>query len=395
MIPVIQVVAIFFIPLLIIRYHNFRLTRLIGTIGMAYLLGLIVAFIVYLVNLTPITITLDSEIGEVASFAAIGVAIPLLLFSANLQEAKKLSKVVLLSFASMVVIVMLVSAIAFFIYGRLMEDGAVISAMAVGVYTGGTPNLNAIANIFGLVREKIVVINLSEMIIGALFYVFLLLLCKPLLDKILKSSNQVSYLKESSNIHNVEDLGENHIRFSKKLILSIGLALLMAIVSAVVGVVVWVMLGSAEGRMNDYLVPALMIGVTVLGIAASFNKKIREVEGTNVAGQYLILVFSFALASSVDFSLIQGAFLKIFIFYGCITFVVFVLHTLVAKVLKINAECTMITLTAGLYGPAFIPAIVKQIKNDDLTVPGLICGSIGYAIGTFLGAALGLLLLLF
>ena len=48
----------------------------------------------------------------------------------------------------------------------------------------------------------------------------------------------------------------------------------------------------------------------------------------------------------------------------------------------------MVTLTAGLYGPAFVPAITKQIKNDDLTVPGLITGSIGYAIGTFLGMLL-------
>ena len=52
------------------------------------------------------------------------------------------------------------------------------------------------------------------------------------------------------------------------------------------------------------------------------------------------------------------------------------------------------TATAGIYGPAFIPAITKQIKNDALTVPGLICGSIGYAIGTFLGMGIGLLLLL-
>jgi uncharacterized membrane protein len=63
-------------------------------------------------------------------------------------------------------------------------------------------------------------------------------------------------------------------------------------------------------------------------------------------------------------------------------------HVIMAKLLKIDPDCTMVTLTAGLYGPAFIPAITKQIKNDELTVPGLITGSIGYAIGTFLGTLL-------
>ena len=63
--------------------------------------------------------------------------------------------------------------------------------------------------------------------------------------------------------------------------------------------------------------------------------------------------------------------------------------------MDIDVDCTIVTLTAGVYGPAFVPAITKQIKNDALTVPGLIVGSIGYAIGTFLGAGLGYLFLLF
>ena len=49
-------------------------------------------------------------------------------------------------------------------------------------------------------------------------------------------------------------------------------------------------------------------------------------------------------------------------------------------------------MTAGLYGPAFIPAVTKQLRCDALTAPGLICGALGYAVGTFLGAGLFLLL---
>ena len=52
----------------------------------------------------------------------------------------------------------------------------------------------------------------------------------------------------------------------------------------------------------------------------------------------------------------------------------------------------MVTMTAGIYGPAFIPAITKQIGDEKLTPVGLLCGSLGYAVGTFLGAGLGLIL---
>ena len=32
--------------------------------------------------------------------------------------------------------------------------------------------------------------------------------------------------------------------------------------------------------------------------------------------------------------------------------------------------------------------VTKQLRCDALTAPGLICGALGYAVGTFLGAAL-------
>ena len=51
----------------------------------------------------------------------------------------------------------------------------------------------------------------------------------------------------------------------------------------------------------------------------------------------------------------------------------------------------IVCATAVIYGPSFVPAITKQLKNDSLTAPGLIVGSIGYAIGTFIGLLLGLL----
>ena len=56
---------------------------------------------------------------------------------------------------------------------------------------------------------------------------------------------------------------------------------------------------------------------------------------------------------------------------------------------------SIVTMTAGLYGPAFIPAVTKQLRCDALTAPGLICGALGYAVGTFLGAALFWICLLY
>lgn len=391
----IMLLLIFLVPVLIIKYHNFVITKWIGTIGSAYLFGILLAVFIFIVGEFEIDIMPNPDTGQISGILAISIAIPLLLFSANLIEAKKLSKTVLKSITSLVVSAVIVTSITFFVYGKTIGFGAELSGMAIGLYTGGTPNLNAIGNIFSLDLDTIAVANLSDMIIGAIFYLFLLILSKPLLSKILKSSSDISYISEDSVILNNEDLDNNKFVFSKELGFRFLWALGITIVGALFGILIWIILGAEDGRMNDFLVPVMMVTVTILGIAFSFNEKIRKTKGMNTLGQYFILVFSFALASSLDFTELEDLFGDILVLFGIITLGVFVLHIIISKFMDIDVDCTIVTLTAGVYGPAFVPAITKQIKNDALTVPGLIVGSIGYAIGTFLGSGLGLIFLQF
>ena len=392
---VIQVIAIFLVPAAIIRFHDWKLTRWIGTIGTAYLLGILEALVIFGLRKIGLTLNIPADIGEIGSHLAIAVAIPLLLFSANLGETRKLSKTVLLSFLLEGISVVVVCTIAFFAIARSLPDGAALSGMASGLYTGGTPNLNAIGRIMGVDSTTIGVANLSDMVIGGVFYMFLLIACKPLLSLFMKKPSGEAYVRTPIEMKNYEELNLKEFRPTKRLVGSLFLAIGMALLGAGAGIVVWILLGAEQGRMTDFLVPVMMIAVTILGIAASFSKRVRETKGTNILGQYLILVFSFALASSLDLTKMQGNFGKILLLYGIITVGVFVLHVFLSTLFQIDADCTMVTLTAGLYGPAFIPAITKQIKNDALTVPGLICGSIGYAVGTFLGVGLASLYGLF
>lgn len=389
---ILHIILIFLIPYLIIRGKEFKLTKIFGTIGMAYFFGLVVAAIIFLLNQVNVEFHLNSDIGEIGSYAAIAIGIPLLLFGANLQEAKKLSKPVLKSFLALIISVVLVTTITFLVFGKNIVDGDALSAAAIGLYTGGTPNLNAITNIFQLDSEVIALANLSDIIIGAFFYVFLLLLAKPLIAKLLPFDKETNYLKQESEMKNTEDFNLKDFKTSKRLFKAFLIAFGMTAISAGIGILLWALLGAEKGRMLDFLVPLMLIGVTVFGVIGSFNRRIRETQGTNILGHYLILVFSFSLASSVDFSKLMGSnFGQLILLYGIITIGSFIVHVGFARILRIDSDCQIVTATAGIYGPAFVPAITKQIKNDNLTVPGLICGSIGYAIGTFLGLGLGLL----
>lgn len=390
MIIFLQVILIFLIPYIIIRFKDFKLTKMLGTIGMAYLSGLFLALLLYLINLAGLNINISKDVGEISSFGAIAIGIPLLLFSSNLKQAKKLSKMVLIAFSILIVSVVLVTSIVFYLFTKDIPNGAYLSAGAIGLYTGGTPNFNAIFNIFGLDSQTIALANLSDIIIGALFYVFLLTLAKPFVKLFLKDKKSL-YLSEETFIENSEDFNVKDFKTNKPLLKTVFLAFIMAVLGGGVGILVWIIQGMRDGRMFDALIPSLLISVTVFGIIGSFNKKVRETKGNNIVGHYLILVFSFALSSAINFSEITGDFSKLIILYGVITVGSFVVAMIISRFFKIDADCMIVCATAGIYGPAFVPAITKQLKNDSLTAPGLIVGSIGYAIGTFIGLLLGLL----
>ena len=69
-----------------------------------------------------------------------------------------------------------------------------------------------------------------------------------------------------------------------------------------------------------------------------------------------------------------------------------ILHLLLARIARIDADTAIITSTAGIYGPAFIVPTANALNNRQVVLPGLICGILGYAVGNYLGIGVALLL---
>jgi len=390
MVSVLQLIAIFTVPLIILRQRNRGLVKLFGTIGMAYFWGIAVAVAVWMLNFCGMELTLNKDIGEIGSYVCIGLAIPLLMFGADLRSIQSLTKTVLLSFGSLVFSVCVVVLIVGRSLGASIPWGREICAMATGMYTGGSPNFNAIGMILKVPGDTIALGNLADMVVGTLFYLFILFAAKPLLHILLdRRSRNAAYMKENGTAENMDSL-EWH-GFHRGLVQNLLISFACVALGGVIGLSIWLLRGKS-GALTDPLVPAVMITGTVLGLALSFVPRIRNVKENTVVGHYLILVFSFALASSLRLTNLSFRFLGIIRLLLLITVCSFSLHTLLSRLLRIEADCTIVTMTAGIYGPAFIPAVTKQLKNEALTAPGLICGALGYAVGTFLGVGLHWLL---
>ncbi len=100
---------------------------------------------------------------------------------------------------------------------------------------------------------------------------------------------------------------------------------------------------------------------------------------------YLILIFSLVVSSMADISKFAEDTLKLLPFVTLAIFGSLAVQALLSKLFKIDADTMMITSTALICSPPFVPVISGALGNKKVIVPGLTVGIIGYAIGNYLG----------
>jgi uncharacterized membrane protein len=116
-------------------------------------------------------------------------------------------------------------------------------------------------------------------------------------------------------------------------------------------------------------------------------------EKTFQLGMYFILVFSFVIASMSDLRVIFSIrFLGLFAYVSYAYFGTLILHVSLAKIFRVNADDFLITTTAFVFSPPFVPVVAAALKNKDVIITGITVGIIGYVIGNYLGVALGFFL---
>ena len=141
--------------------------------------------------------------------------------------------------------------------------------------------------------------------------------------------------------------------------------------------------GSLDGSLY------IMITVSILGIAASFIRPIREVRGTYQVGQYLVLVFSLGLSMSIDLGTLVREILPTVAYFACVQTACVLVHLILCKLFRIDGGTALITNSAGIYGPPFIAPIAEAYGDRRLIAPGIICAITGLVVGNLLGIGIG------
>jgi uncharacterized membrane protein len=312
------------------------------------------------------------------------LAFPLLLFSLNIRRWLRFAKDGFISMILALISVVIVVASGYFIFKDIVPDSWKVAGMLIGVYSGGTPNLVSLKVALGVDPNLFVMTSTYDMMIGAGTIIFIITLGPRVFRKILPPFNHDDKTKLSDDVIAETESFEDYSGMFKKgriipLLKALGLALIIFIVSFGISLLL--------PDISQMVV--VILSITTLSIIGSLVNWINKIEKTFQLGMYFILVFSFTVASMADLgAMFSVDFLGLFAYISYAYFGSLLLHLLLSKIFRINADDFLITTAALVFSPPFVPVVAGALKNKDIIITGITVGIFGYVIGNYLGVGL-------
>jgi uncharacterized membrane protein len=380
-------------PFIVITiFRKYKIGKNIGTVIMAYAVGVLLSFLFSFTDFIPETQAESfTKMIHLLRDVSVLLAIPLMLFSSNFRMwTKSLPKAVAALLTGIVAIFVAVVG-SFFLFRYLgIETMPKVAAMMTGLYTGGTMNFSALGR--GLeVEGSIITLTLtSEMIIVFPFLLFLTAGGYKIFRWILPFKDDAHVAsKENPQEAVLKDVENYDGMFTKKVFPKTMLGLLLSVGFFAVGAGLSLLITKG---LNDLVI---ILTITTLAIAASFIEKIRTLPRTFELGMFFILIFSVIVASEFDVTKLNSEALNIFLLVLSITGIAIFTHLILCRIFKISGDLFSVAIVALFCSPPFVPPVVAAMGNRKVLISGITIGLVGYAVGTYLGVGIFYLLGLF
>lgn len=376
------------VPVLIIEcFKRWTWMQKIGTVVAAYAVGIIFALTGF-VHFEPETAEALSfgKIQSTLMSITVPLAIPLMLFNCDFKLWTKALPKTIWSLVGGVVAVLVAVISGYFIFRNPdIPDFNNVAAMMTGIYTGGTMNFNALGASLGVDKTQMAIVLAFEMVLTTPYIFFIIGGGYKVFRKILPYQDITRKGRRDEEVE-TKDVENYRGMFTKKniggMLAGLGLSVLFLAIGAGLALLL-------TGKLNELVV---ILTITTLSIIASFFKKVRELPKTFELGMFFILIFSVIVASLFDIHSVNGGSLSIGLFVGWVMIVAAVLHLIFCRIAHVSGDLFCVSQIALLCSPPFVPPVVGAMQNKKVLISGIVIGLVGYAIGTYLGVAISLLL---
>ena len=348
----------------------------LGAVVICYIAGIVIGNI----GILPASL---ATVQNPLMLIAISLALPLMFFSIDVRRWSRLAGKSLLSFGLQTVAIMIVATLGFFIFrGWVGRETWKLAGMFVGVYTGGTVNLGAIATALRTDQTLYLAAHTSDVVVSTVYLLFLMTIGQRILLKFLPAFQPA----ETASLEKDPDFDSYAGIFEKKtfvpLLGALGLSVLIFMTGGL-SFLIW---------KEDIAFVVAILAMSTLGIAFSFVPAIRNIRMTYQMGNYFILIFCLVVSSMADFNRLVSTAPIMLVYVTFTIFVCFLLHVALAKIFKIDTDTVIITSVAGICSPPLVPMVASALKNKEVIVSGVITGIIGWVVGTYLGITVAYIL---
>ncbi|MDH3430513.1 MAG: DUF819 family protein [Gammaproteobacteria bacterium] len=303
------------------------------------------------------------------------IAIPLLLFEADLKRIIRESGPTLIAF-----VIGGVAVVAGAIIGAslldLGSDEAELAGIFTGTYIGGSLNFAAVAEASGMqdgsmlaaaVAADNVVTNLHFLVI--IFIPGIAWLAARYPTHHMDTAEQFT-AKSRARLHRIADLN----------IAGLLAALALAFMLAAIGQTLAELLGKPQFAI-------LVTTALTLIFATLLPRQVRKLSGHSEAGSVMMYIFLASVGATADVWELIAIGPVLFIFASVIIIVHMIVLFGVGKVLRLDLAELAMASAVCIGGPASAAALASAKGWRDLLTPGVLAGSFGYAAGSFIGVA--------
>ena len=376
------------VPVLIIEcFKRWTWMQKIGTVVAAYAVGIIFALTGF-VHFEPETAEALSfgKIQSTLMSVAVPLAIPLMLFNCDFKLWTKALPKTLWSLVGGLGAVLAAVISGYYIFRTPdVPEFNKVAAMMTGIYTGGTMNFNALGASLGVDKTQMAIVLAFEMVLTTPYIFFIIGGGYKIFRKILPYQDVTRKGRTDEEVES-KDVENYRGMFAKEniggMLTGLGLSFVILIFGAGVAFIL-------TGTLNELVI---ILTITTLSIIASFFKKVRELPKTFELGMFFILIFSVIVASLFDIHSVNGGSLSIGLFVGWVMIVAAVLHLILCRIMHVSGDLFCVSQIALLCSPPFVPPVVGAMQNKKVLISGIVIGLVGYAIGTYLGVAIALIL---
>ena len=254
-----------------------------------------------------------------------------------------------------------------------VDKAFAVAGMFTGTYIGGSANLNAVALQYGVIKNGTLfaAINAADNIITTTWIIITLVL-PAILQRWMPRKTIAATTKNKKE--NVQPLAttENISVLSISVLLALGVA------------------GLFVSQLFSTYVPAIpsILVLTTIALVLAQVPSVQNVKGGKILGYFMVLLFLAVVGAYCDI----GALIKngevamiLMLWVTAIVFIHGILLFVIGGIFKQDWAIISIASNANIGGATSAGVLATAIGRSDLRLPGILVGSVGNAIGTYLG----------